>query len=318
MRTQTFEEVRETIARELATGDAFRLLEERIAEIRDIMEVYSVNHRAYEQAVREKDKSLKEPDRPDLQSLADKFGFQFNRTGLVDARSVSTLPIGRSRVTRGMRMQPMEFSELILREPNPYESDSPGNLFVPLTSSSIMTRYIFWKSEHKPSSVPSFDLAKDEVKAVWVAQRAAELAEARAKEIAARVGAETLEDSLETEDDRKLILKPTPFTWLNALMANFQIQLSTVDGLRPIGPDFMERVFSANEGETIVVADAAKDTYYVVRVVSFTPDNKTLLGRFESAPTTTGVRNASSMEANMMIPAWFVNLEKQLGLQRAR
>ncbi|MCY2997267.1 MAG: hypothetical protein NT168_04080, partial [Planctomycetota bacterium] len=41
MRTQSFEEVKEALARELAAGPAFRVLEQRVNEMRDLMEIYA-------------------------------------------------------------------------------------------------------------------------------------------------------------------------------------------------------------------------------------------------------------------------------------
>ncbi len=316
MRTQTFEEVREAIARESAAGQAFKVLEQRISEIRDQMEIYSVNRRAYERAVAEKDSSVAEPEKPNLQEIADKYGFQFSRTGLVDIRTASTLPIGNSRVARGIRMQPFQFIQLIGVEPDPYDSENIGNLYVPLISSSMLTRFLFWKVDQKSASTPSYESAKEAVQTVWQTQRAAELAEAKAKELASRVGASSLSESLDSESDRALVVRPTPFTWLNAMFANFDIQLSNVDGLKPIGNDFMDKVFATAPGQTTIVADLAKEVYYVIKVNGFAPSEDDLLARFSTAPNTTGVQNAANLESARTLPAWFSNVQKQLGFQQ--
>ena len=316
MRTQTFEEVREAIARESAAGQAFKVLEQRISEIRDQMEIYSVNRRAYERAVAEKDSSVAEPEKPNLQEIADRYGFQFSRTGLVDIRTASTLPIGNSRVARGIRMQPFQFIQLIGVEPDPYDSENIGNLYVPLISSSMLTRFLFWKVDQKSASTPSYESAKEAVQTVWQTQRAAELAEAKAKELASRVGASSLSESLDSESDRALVVRPTPFTWLNAMFANFDIQLSNVDGLKPIGNDFMDKVFATAPGQTTIVADLAKEVYYVIKVNGFAPSEDDLLARFSTAPNTTGVQNAANLESARTLPAWFSNVQKQLGFQQ--
>ena len=128
-RIQTFEEVKDGIAREKAAGTAFKILEQRVGQIRGIMEEYSQYRRAWERAVAEKDKSVKEPEKVNLQEVADKFGFQYSRTGLVNIRTLSSLPIGRSRVSRGPRMQPFEFPNLVRFAPTPNEPDNLGNLY---------------------------------------------------------------------------------------------------------------------------------------------------------------------------------------------
>ncbi len=315
MRTQTFEEVKDTIAQELAAGPAFKLLEERVIEIRQVMEMYSINYRSYERAVAEKDKSATEPLRPDLQALADKFGFRLGRTGLVDVQTASQQPIGRTRLNRGMR-NVIDFTQLIRIDPNPLESDNIGNLFAPLQSTDSVTRYVFWKTDHKPATTPSFETVKDDVRDVWTMQRAAELAEQKAKEIAQRVGNQPLEESLASEEERRLVLHPLPFTWYNQLFANFDIQLSNVDGLKPIGADFMERVFGSNSNDTVVAPDFAKNIYYVVQVVEFSPGPSELLAKYDAAPLTQGVQNAANQEIGVAISSWFNNLKKRLDFQR--
>ena len=315
MRTQSFEEVKEALARELAAGPAFRVLEQRVNEMRDLMEIYAANRRAWERAVAEKDSSMKEPEMLNLQQIADKYGFQFGRTGLVDVRTASSLPIGRSRVSRGPRMQPFEFPNLIRFAPNPLESDSLGNLYMPLQSTALLTRYLFWKVAHEASSTPSFETARESVTSVWKMQRAAEKAESKAKDIATKASASSLAESLGSDTERGLVVRPTPFSWFNPLMADFDIQLSNVENLKPLDNEFMEKVFAAEPGTTLVASDAAKEIYYVVKVLDFSPSEEDLMLSFSAAPNTGGVQNVSNMESSSLIRSWFSTVQKQLGFQ---
>ena len=315
MRTQSFEEVKEALARELAAGPAFRVLEQRVNEMRDLMEIYAANRRAWERAVAEKDSSMKEPEMLNLQQIADKYGFQFGRTGLVDVRTASSLPIGRSRVSRGPRMQPFEFPNLIRFAPNPLESDSLGNLYMPLQSTALLTRYLFWKVAHEASSTPSFETARESVTSVWKMQRAAEKAESKAKDIATKASASSLSESLGSDTERGLVVRPTPFSWFNPLMADFDIQLSNVENLKPLDNEFMEKVFAAEPGTTLVASDAAKEIYYVVKVLDFSPSEEDLMLSFSAAPNTGGVQNVSNMESSSLIRSWFSTVQKQLGFQ---
>jgi hypothetical protein len=315
MRTQSFEEVKEALARELAAGPAFRVLEQRVNEMRDLMETYAANRRAWERAVAEKDTSMKEPEMLNLQQIADKYGFQFGRTGLVDVRTASSLPIGRSRVSRGPRMQPFEFPNLIRFAPNPNESDSLGNLYMPLQSTALLTRYLFWKVAHEASSTPSFETARESVTSVWKMQRAAEKAESKAKDIATKASASSLSESLGSDTERGLVVRPTPFSWFNPLMADFDIQLSNVENLKPLDNEFMEKVFAAEPGTTLVASDAAKEIYYVVKVLDFSPSEEDLMLSFSAAPNTGGVQNVSNMESSSLIRSWFSTVQKQLGFQ---
>lgn len=314
MRTKTFEEAKDGIAREMATGSAFKILDERINEIRDQMEIYSQNRRGWERAVQEKDNSVSEPEMLQLSALAEKYGFKYGETDLVDVRRVATLDIGQSRVSRGVRQQ-FPFPALIQVPPGTAEAEYLGDLYIPLQSMSITSRFIFWKVAHQDAVVPSFEASKDDVIKVWKAQKAAELAEAKAKEIAAKTGTSSLVESLENESDRNLVVRPAPFTWLNSLVANFDIQLSNVDALKPIDDSFMEKIFTASPGSTIVATDAAKEIYYVVKVTGFSPNDDELMARFTTAPNTAGVQNVSRFEANSSMTSWFSALQKQLGFQ---
>jgi hypothetical protein len=265
--------------------------------------------------VLEKDKSISEPEQVNLRELADKYGFVFQETGLKNVRTIASLDIGQSRISRGIRMQQIPFPALIQVPPGTPEADNLGDLYVPLQSMALLNRFIFWKIQHTEASTPSFEAAKEEVIKVWKAQKAAELAEAKAKELAAKVGTSSLVESLENETDRALVQRPTPFTWLNSLVANFDIQLSTIDGLKPTDGAFMEKIFSAAPGSTIVATDAAKEIYYVVKVQGFNPTEDDLMARFSTAPTTAGVQNVSTLESNSSISGWFSTLQKQLGFQ---
>ncbi len=318
IRIQGFEEVKDTVARQLAAGEASKLINQRITEIRDRMEIYSVSLRAYERAVQEKDKNAAPPESLNLQQIADQYGFQYGRTGLVDARSVLGLPIGQSRISRAARMDQLEFFRLTTIPPDPYESDSPGNLYSPLTSASFTNDiFLFWKVKHELASTPTFEAAKEDVKKLWALQRASELAESKARGIASQVGTSSVAETLDEESQRALVVRPTPFTWVNAMFANMDpFRPSNVEGLQPIDNEFMEKVFSTQVGETIVVPDAAKEIYYVVKVNGFSPSEDELLGRFASAGNTMAVRNVADGEAFRIPRAWFSNLQKQLGLRQ--
>jgi len=313
-RTQTFDEVKDALAREMAAGTAFRVLEQRVNEIRDLMEIYAANRRAWERAVAEKDTSMKEPEKLNLQEIADKYGFEYGQTGLVDVRTAASLPIGRSRVSAGPREPQIQFPLLITYAPNPAESDNRGNLYVPQQSTAILTRYLFWKVEHKASATPSFESAKESVMNVWKLQRAAEKAEAKAKAIATKSTSGSLADSLESDNEKSLVVRPNPFTWLNPLM-DFNIQLSNVENLKPLDNVFMEKVFAAAPGTTLVASDAAKTIYYVVKVLEFSPSDEDLMLSFSTAPNTSGVQNASNQESSDLIGSWFSTIQKQLGFQ---
>lgn len=313
MRTKTFEEVRDQIAREQASGIAFKVVEDRLGMVMAPMNIYKSQLVSYQQAVAMKDKTAKAPVRPDLKELAASKGFEHGTTGMVDTDNVTLSPIGSSIVMRGQRQQAIPFSALI------NESAGLGETYTPLLSLGFTggnKRFAFWKTDEIQPVTPSPESVRTQIEEVWRNQQAFKLAETRARELASKVGSAPLADSLATPEERALILEPASFTWYNPMFARTEsrMQISTVELLQPVDYQFMEAVFSSQVGETTVAPDMNKTIYYVVKVVEMTPDTNTLLERFASSPLE-GVATLSRIESDRAIQPWFQNLQKQLGFR---
>ncbi len=310
MRTQTFEEVRDQIAKELSLSPATKSIDERMNSVYALMNTYVVEYRAYAQSVTEKDTKAKAPQRPDLAKIADEIKFQYGTTGLVDEIQVRNTPIGSSLVLRGQRANPVAFASII-------NSAEMGNTFEPMISYGFTggnVRYLFWRTETKDPYTPSFDQVRDQVMDVWRNQQAILLAEAKAKEIASQSAGKSLKEIFSSEDETKKIMEPTSFTWFNPLFARMEsrMQLSVVDLLRPVDDSFMEIVFKTEPGESAVAMDAAKTICYVIQVESLSPDTATLFDKFAAAPTLNGVMAVSESESIRSLRSWFSNLQKEL------
>ena len=313
MRTKTFEEVRDQIAREQASGIAFKVVEDRLGMVMGPMNIYKSQLVSYQQAVAMKDKTAKAPARPDLKELGTSKGFEHGTTGMVDTDNVTLSPIGSSIVMRGQRQQAIPFSALI------NESAGLGETYMPLLSLGFTggnKRFAFWKTEEIQPVTPSLESVRTQIEEVWRNQQAFKLAETRARELASKVGSAPLADSLATPEERALILEPASFTWYNPMFAKMEsrMQISTVELLQPVDYQFMEAVFASQAGETTVAPDTNKTVYYVVKVVEMTPDTNTLLERFASSPLE-GVATLSRIESDRAIQPWFQNLQKQLGFR---
>jgi hypothetical protein len=313
MRTKTFEEVRDQIAREQASGIAFKVVADRLDMVMGPMNIYKSQLVSYQQAVAMKDKTAKAPVRPDLKELGASKGFEHGTTGMVDTDNVTLSPIGSSIVMRGQRQQAIPFSALI------NESAGLGETYMPLLSLGFTggnKRFAFWKTDEIQPVTPSLESVRTQIEEVWRNQQAFKLAETRARELASKVGSAPLADSLATPEERALILEPASFTWYNPMFARTEsrMQISTVELLQPVDYQFMEAVFASQPGETTVAPDMNKTVYYVVKVVEMTPDMNTLLERFASSPLE-GVATLSRIESDRAIQPWFQNLQKQLGFR---
>ncbi len=313
MRTKTFEEVKEQIAREQATGVAYKVVEDRMGELIGPMSIYQSEIRAYQDAVAQKIKNVKAPDKIDLAKLGQEQGFEYGITDLVSQESIQSTPIGTSFVMRGQRNQPFSFAMLV------NESAGFGELHTPITSLGFTggnKRYLSWKTEEKLPMTPSVDGVRDQILEVWRKQEAFKLAEGRAREVASKVGSSTLKDSLATPEEKTLVLEPANFTWFNPMFARMEsrLQLSNVELLQPVDDSFMEAIFACKPGETVVVSDSNKTIYYVVQVVELSPDVNSLFERFAAAPLE-GVSTVSQLESDRALQPWFQNLQKQLGFR---
>ena len=311
MRTKTFEEVRDQIAREQATGPATREIEDRIEQIVGPMSIYQSELRVYQEAIAQKVKTAKAPNPLDLAKLGKALGFEYGTTGLVDQDSLQVMPIGTSFVMQGQR--PFSFLELV------NASSGLGELHTPVISRGFTggdKRYLSWKIEETQPMTPTVDGVRDQIVEVWNKQQAFKLAEARAREIASKVGSSTLTDSLATPEEKIQIKEPAPFTWFNPMFARMEsrLQLSNVELLQPVDDSFMEAVFAIKPNETVVAPDSNKTVCYVVQMIELTPDVKLLFEKFAAAPLE-GVATVSQLESDAALQPWFQNLQKQLSFR---
>jgi hypothetical protein len=310
MRTKTFDEVKDQIAREMATATAIAMVREKMDQAFSVMTIYSGELEGYRRAQEEKLKGFEMPVRPDLRVIADELGLDYGTTGLVDSNTVQLMPIGQSFVSQGMRAQPLPLRLYI------DATQGPGAEFVPLTSDgggSIGSRFAFWKTKVESSVVPSFETVKDQVVEVWKLQQAIKLAESKAKEIATQVGTGSLVEALTSEDQKKLVVEPAPFTAMNPIYPQFmQIdEVSRVDPLLPVDGLFMDGVFSTKVGETVAVPDRRRSVFYVVKVLEMSPTNDELLARFMANPSDT-VNTLGYRDFQQARSSLFEALEKQL------
>ncbi len=313
MRTKTFDEVRDQIAREQATAIAYKVVDERIDELVGPMSIYQSEVRAYQSDLSQKVKTAKSPAPIDLAKLGKDLGFEHGTTGMVDQESIQGTSIGTSFVMPGQGMQPFSFAALV------NESEGFGELHNPVVSLGFTggnKRYLSWKTEETQPMTPSVDAVRTQIEEVWRKQQAYKLAETRAREIASKVGSSTLKDALATPEEKTLVQEPANFTWFNPMSARMEsrLQLSNVELLQPVDDTFMETVFACKPNETVVAPDSNKTVYYVVQVLELTPEINSLFERFASAPLE-GVSTVSQLESDRALQPWFQNLQKQLGFR---
>lgn len=319
MRTQTFEEVKDRIARELATATATRIVEDKVREVYGMMNIYQSERYQYLRSVQEKVPDTVEPEKLDLKKIATDYGFDYGTTGMVDSETVMFHPIGQSSVSINPRSQPIPIGAFI------QATQEKGAAWTPLISTSRMgqsnIQYLSWKTELKEPEVPSFDVCKDKVTEVWTAQQALKLAEAKAADLASRIGSGQIEEILSSEEDKKKVVEPAPFTAMNPMYPmfmrfNMQAQMDEVGSVAPLQPvdmNFMEAVFSKKPGEATIAPDRRKSVFYVVKVLEM-GDTKDLLTKFQASPAE-GVSALVSRDNERAIGPMMEGIRKRLGFR---
>jgi hypothetical protein len=271
------------------------------------MQAYSDENQIYRRSIEAKDETATKPEEIDLQKLADESGFQYGKTGLVDAQSVLSLPIGKSMV------QNAPFSQVVLT-PN-LELFAPGNS--QLFDIGGLTTFVFRKIEERAEATPSFEDARAEVEAYYYTQKARDAAKEKAEALAKQL--QPVGDSPWTavlsDAQRALVVNPAPFTWMMSGQSSFGMpSITRVETLDTVGDNFMRGVFAAADGQFTAIPNEPQTIYYVVRVVEKTPKNEELYKLFGLVPNQIDSQSLAQAELQMVRREWMPQIEKELDI----
>ncbi|TWT36290.1 periplasmic folding chaperone [Posidoniimonas corsicana] len=131
--------------------------------------------------------------------------------------------------------------------------------------------YLVMKIEAVEESEPTLDDIRDEVVAAWKHEKAAELALAKAKELAkeATDAGRSLEDLFGNRSELT-IAESDMFAWLEPVGASatgmYALRLDDPGSIEGAGPDFMKEVFSLGPNEVGAALDNGQDHAYLIRV----------------------------------------------------
>jgi hypothetical protein len=316
MRTRTLDEVRDELKRELAMTPARQKRDEAIKAVREAMEKYMNDLDVYRSAD-PNDKTAIEPEPLDVAKLADTHGLTYGKTGMVDAYSIQSMPIGRSFL--GDFRQSFPIGQVVF---NPRV-----RLRLPLQSMGFdgtqLVDFLFCKVEEEMPRVPAFDECRDEVEKAWKMSQARRLASDKANELASRLNATNDADpwpGLLDESLRKLVIKPPMFTWLQPPFRSGDLPgLSNIDGIVQPGPNFMERVFIGKIGQAVVALDEPQQKAWVIRILERGPSEEELLTKFQSSPgTDDATRMLGQAQAQAMAQGWLVETQNSYNADLTR
>ena len=316
MRTQTFEEARETIADQIArekvrlsTSDAITNLLEK-----EMMPYYE-QKRQYDAFMdsglaEQTDEKREPPVKPDIKKLAEAAGFTWGETGLVDGFELAKMDVGRGLIDFQRNLTVV--GALMLPQTQKFQ---PYDAFFlnQADPTAGLKRFLVWKTEDADAYAPELDEVREEVIDAWKRIKARELAKAAAEEITKKIrsddepwGAALTDDQLES------LVTTSPFTWISLSQGGF----SVVPELeQDVGQQFMQAVFATEVGGTAVGPNANNDIYYAIRVDNLTPTEGVLRTRFSNDKEKTASKGLASGEVQGMIGAWIANLERELNFE---
>ncbi len=269
---QPLSEVKDQIRRSLAEGK----VAEQLAKLTgDIQSQLDPDFTKWLSESLDAKGAKKDPPAPpksltDLAPLAQKNGLKDSRTGPKSYLEMRDLPVGKSSVADSK----LDLLQLLFGS-----HELP--LYQPVTTVDVDgNRFIVMKMSDTPGRVPTLAEVKGEVVKAWKKQRAAELAQKHAEELAKKAQeAKTPLTNFFAENKNVKVVRTDPFSELtggDVSLVGEQIQqqpyrLSQPSELVAVGPDFLRRLFELKDGQVAVIPNNDHSIAYIVRVMEHQP-----------------------------------------------
>lgn len=307
---QVREQVRQSVAREKALPMMEKVMDQLMREMRR----YEAQWRGWE-AQKATNPDAPAPTPPDFGDLARKNGVESKQTSLLardallfsEEHTLGNSFIGQTP-TESQAVVNIAYGRMPLFQPQ-HSQDVQGN------------HYLFWKTEEKDATIPTFEEVRADVEDAWVREEARKLALEEANKLAdeARKSNKSLTEVFANRADLP-VTTTRPFTWkYRGFMfdQNMPITTSQVEGIDDAGDVFMRTVYGLDIGEIGVTLDERKQAAYVVRLVNTTPDLNVLHTMFMSTPYNAYGR-AGENDARLRQANWLQELNAQAKVQWLR
>lgn len=308
MRTQTLDEVREEMTREMVFATA--MAKKRAAEeaVKKALYDHSEKMQMYYQAEQMKGNKIERPTAIDLAKICQDNGLTYGRTGLFDSQNLDQLEIAKSRKIAGT--QSVMFGEVALYGIQLFQVENTKSFL-----NGEIVDYYFWKVDERKESLPDFSQIKEKVESAWIRIEARKLAQKRAESLASQAESTSEKpwEKLLSETERPAVLSPGSFTWMQSGMPpTYRPQISYVDQLDLPGFDFMKQVCEAPAGKFVVAPNQPLTIYYVVRVVDKLPSDEALKSQFAASKFDVNSQTISYTEAENFQTEWIRQVERDM------
>jgi len=314
-KVQTFEDVREQIANDMAFPTARQRMVESAAKAFKRMQTYFNQKSIYDSNVLA-DSSGEEPEKLDLEALAKEFGFEFKAIGPYSRVSIADEPIATSMDAQtqfgnqGPNFALMMYGyslgqNIVERKP----------LYTPLQTTEFMSgkTFVSWKVGETEASTPTLAEAREDVINHLRRKEAKDLAQTAAEDFAKKAAeqADTPLAELIPEDKKENLKEGLgPFKWLDSQGRG--VTMGNVPELDAVGDDFMAAVFEGDTGEYRIASNQPERVIYVVKSTKFEPSVDELQQRFREPANR---RNISAIDAGIggVLREFYESIDKKAG-----
>ncbi len=314
-KVESFEDVRERLAEEMAFPAARQRLNDATAKIYKQMQSY-FNQRAIHESNVAVGQAGKPPTKPDLQALAKEVGFELKAIGPYDQVGIAEDPIATSMDpqsqfgSRGPNFALMMYGYSL--GPNIVP---PHEKYSPLKTADFMTGNVFvsWKTDDREAFTPSLAEAKEEVIQYIRMKEARGLAQDAADQLADKASKQPEKPfaDLIPEDKRDNFYEGLgPFSWLDSFGRG--VTMGNVPELDSVGEDFMAAVFETALDHYQIAPNQPQRVFYVVRPTKFEPSIDELRQQFRQ-PANRRMITAVDAGIGSVLGEFYESIDEQAG-----
>ncbi len=317
MRTQTLDEVRETIKRRLASQRTEAKMQQALTEARSAVDAYSREYNTWDIKSAEEKKTAKQPTPPDFKAIAEQHGLTFSETPLVDRLQVVEHELGRAYdlvPSQGYAQVP--FASVA------YEGDTRLYTAREFPSITLGPKFLYWETADVPAYRPELKEIRDDVIRAWKLRQAFQLAGDRSKQAVAEAQKSDKPLAEIFVSQGLTVTKTPPISWMTGGTAGFGGQgtpyVTPIPDVEAPGPDFMQTLFRLPVGQVTMATNYPQTHCYVLRVESETPDQAELRQRFREQGAGMPVMMISATEGRLAIARWYEELEQAYHIEWRR
>ncbi len=311
-KVRPFEEVRDQVAEQLVTAEAFTKVREGIAEVAEKMRAFSIDKAIYDAELEDGTVEGEAPTPPDLEALATELGLDYQSVGPHSAQSIQETPVGSSAVMSGQFQMGATFPQLMF-------GDGEG-LFSPVETMDFRSgaTFVSWKVAETEDRIPPLAEIEDEVVGAIRYAEARKLAQQAAEALAEKANAAPDQPLSEiVPADRKEFVYDDlgEFPWMLWLGPGRMPMIWNLEKLNRVGNDFMRQVFTQPIGEYGVAPNEPKSVFYVVKTTERSPDAETLRAQFMQATERNSVQDMVRQQTFEISQGYQEKFSEELGLE---